>query len=64
MATARLQIEHLEQNFNHPWKIRSKSRKWLKKQMNKYIRRNNKNIEDEEDIGVKTAKKPYKGWEY
>lgn len=35
--------------------------KWMKRQMNKFIRR--KPIEDDE-VGYKTNKKPTKGWEY
>ena len=65
MATKRLQIEHLERfvkNTDKPWKDLSESRKWLKKQMAKYIRRQAKTITDE--MGVKTNKRPYKGWEY
>ena len=66
MATVREQIEHLEHEWKDeekPWKSFSKSRKYLKTQMNKFIRRSNKKI-DEDDIGGKTNKKPYKGWEF
>ena len=66
MATNREKIEHLEhywKNADKPWKNFSRSRRWLKKQMNRYIRRDNKRIEDD-DIGAKQGKKPYKGWEY
>ena len=66
MATTRDQIEHIEHNWlneEKPWKNYSKSRKYLKRQMNKYIRRNGKRIEEDE-IGGKQGKKPYYGWEY
>lgn len=66
MATTRDQIEHLEHNWvddEKPWKKFSKSRKYLKSQMNKYIRRQNKKIA-EDDMGGKMNKKPYRGWEY
>lgn len=51
MATCREQIEHLEANFKSdekPWRKLSHSRKWLKRQMNKYMRRKNKIVEDNE----------------
>ncbi|MBR6516394.1 MAG: hypothetical protein IKT40_06015 [Bacilli bacterium] len=35
--------------------------KWMKRQMNKLIRR--KPIEEDE-IGIKTNRKPYKGWDF
>lgn len=66
MATTRDQIEHIEHNWvdeEKPWKKFSKSRKYLKKQMNKYIRRKGKDISDD-DISIKTKRKPYSGWEY
>lgn len=66
MATSREQIEHFEhfwKNEEKPWKRFSYSRKWLKRQMNRFIRRNNKNIEDDE-TGRKQGTKPYKGYEY
>ena len=66
MATSREQIEHLEhfwKNEEKPWKKYSRSRRWLKRQMNRFIRRNNKNIEDDE-LGKKQGRKPYLGWEY
>lgn len=69
MALNREQIEHLEYQWkksgkmNNPWRQLSKSRKWLKKQLNKYIRLKNKHIEDD-DVGCKQGKKPFKGWEY
>ena len=64
MATSRDQIEH----FEHEWekgtyKHFSHSRRWLKRQMNRFIRRKNKNIEDDE-IGYKQGRKPFQGWEY
>lgn len=66
MATCRDQIEHLERKWSknlETWKRKnlSHSRKWLKKQMNKFIRK--KPIEEDE-VGLKTNKKPTKGWEY
>ena len=67
MATTREKIEHLEHRWvkdsDTPWQNWSYSRKWLKKQMNRYIRRQNKKIE-EDDITVKQGRKPLKGWEY
>ena len=74
MALERQQIEHLEHYFQEKdkkekspetkwWKNLSKSRRYLKKQMNKYIRRQNKKIEEDE-VSIKTNKKPCKGWEY
>ncbi len=38
-----------------------KAVKMLKKSMNRYIRRMNKEITDD-DIAFKTARKPYYGW--
>ena len=70
MALSREQIEHLEwklrnlYSFNaKPWKKYSHSRKWLKRQMNRFVRRNNKNI-NQDDIGYKTNRKPMRGYEY
>lgn len=67
MALAREQIEHLEhyweQDSEKPWKKLSKSRRWMKKQMNKYIRLKGKKIEDDE-VGGKIGRKPLYGWEY
>lgn len=68
MATNREKIEHFEhlwegEDNEKPWKRFSHSRRWLKQQMNKFIRRNNKKI-DEDDVGGKQGRKPYKGWEY
>ncbi len=65
MATCREKIEHLEYYLkdSSDWKHYSKSRRWLKKQMNKYIRRKNKLIE-EDDVGRKQGRKPYKFWEW
>ena len=68
MATNRDQIEHIEWylrglNNEKPWKRFSHSRKWLKKQMAKYMRRRNKLIEDD-DVGYKTGRKPFSGYEY
>lgn len=66
MALYRQQIEHLEhfwKNEEKPWKNYSHSRRYLKKQMNKFIRLVSKKI-DEDDVGSKIGKKPFKGWEY
>lgn len=74
MATTREQIEHLEHRWEENskkekdvesgwWRKLSKSRKYLKSQMNRYIRRQNKKI-DEDDVGSKVGKKPCCGWEY
>jgi hypothetical protein len=69
MALTREQIEHFEYWWNksgdmkNPWRKLSHSRKWLKKQVNKYLRIKNKHI-DEDDIGYKQGKKPLCGWEY
>ena len=67
MATTREKIEHFEHQWvkdsDTPWQNWSYSRKWLKKQMNRYIRRQNKKIE-EDDITFKQGRKPLKGWEY
>ena len=74
MALIREQIEHLEHKWEEDlkkdkekesgwWRKLSKSRKYLKNQMNRYIRRQNKKI-DEDDVGGKVGKKPCCGWEY
>lgn len=66
MALSREQIEHFEhwwENEEKPWKKCSYSRKWLKKQINKFIRIKNKHIE-EDDIGYKQGRKPFAGYEY
>ena len=74
MATTREQIEHLEHQWeedlkkdkekeNGWWRKLSRSRKYLKNQMNRYIRRQNKKIEPD-DVGGKIGKKPFSGWEY
>lgn len=74
MGVTRDQIEHLEHQWeeenrkekdpeNAWWRELSKSRKYLKKQMNRYIRRQNKII-DEDDVGGKVGRKPCSGWEY
>lgn len=51
------------------WSFRPKTTKgyarrkrFFKKQMNKFIRLQSKNI-DSDDIGVKTNRKPYKKWD-
>ena len=56
MATARDQIEH-------PFATPRKSRRWLKQQMNRFIRRRGKKISDDE-VGYKSNRKPTKEWEY
>lgn len=60
-----MQIEHPEasQRREPSWKDHSKSRKWMKKQTSRYIRRANKEIQDDE-AGFKSGRKPTKGWEY
>ncbi len=64
MALSREKIERFEIKWaSEPWKKLSYSRKWLKKQMNKFIRIKNKKIDDD-DIGYKQGRKPLKGWEY
>ena len=72
MATTREQIEHLEHFFEEKekseknegwWRKLSKSRKYLKKQVNRYMRRQNKKIQ-EDDVAVKSGRKPLSGWEY
>ncbi len=63
MSLIREKIEHLEHWWgkNKPWKNFSYSRKYLKNQMNRYLRR--KPIEEDE-VGGKRGRKPYRGWEY
>ena len=67
MGVMREKIERFEikwaKESDTPWKNPSWSRKWLKKQMTRYIRRKNKHIDDD-DIGQKIGRKPLKGWEY
>lgn len=67
MATTREKIERFEikwgKDSDTPWRCFSYSRKWLKKQMNRFIRRQGKKIEPD-DIGCKRGRKPLKGWEY
>lgn len=67
MSLNREQIEHLERFFlkneEKPWKNNSHSRKWAKKQMNKFIRLQGKKIEDD-DTGGKVGRKPLHGWEW
>lgn len=67
MALCREKIERFEiewaKNSDTPWKKPSYSRKWLKKQMNKYIRLLNKHIDDD-DVGFKQGRKPQCGYEY
>lgn len=67
MATCRDQIEHLEhwwKDEEKPWKDYSHSRRWLKKQMNRFIRRQNKKIKNGDISYVESRRKPYLGWEY
>lgn len=74
MSLDREQIEHLEHKWEEDskkekdvesgwWRKLSKSRKYLKNQMNRYIRRQTKKI-DEDDVGGKVGRKPCSGWEY
>ena len=67
MATTREKIERFEikwgKESDTPWRCFSYSRKWLKKQMNRFIRRQGKKVEPD-DIGCKRGRKPLKGWEY
>lgn len=67
MACTLEKIEHLERRWNersgYPWKMVSHSRRWLKSQMNRFIRRQGKKI-TEDDRGYKQGRKMYKGWEY
>ncbi len=67
MALSREQIEHLEHEWiklsDKPWRKTSRSRRYLKKQMNKFIRLQGKKISDDE-TGTKQGRKPLKGWEY
>ena len=67
MALKIKQIEHFEyewqQQSETPWKNWSKSRKWMKKQTNKFMRLKNKHIDDD-DIGCKRGRRPLCGWEY
>lgn len=74
MGATREQIEHLEHQWEEDlmkeknkedgwWRKLSRSRKYLKKQMNRYIRRQNKKIE-EDDVSIKSGRKPCSGWEY
>jgi hypothetical protein len=60
MSTNRNKIEKgkIRELFAKP---KSGFHKWVKRQMNKYMRR--KPIE-EDDKGCKTNKKPIKGWEF
>ena len=67
MALRREKIEHLEigwiKESDKPWKMSSRSRRWLKRQMNKFIRISGKKI-DPDDVGYKQGRKPLRGWEY
>lgn len=49
----------------HPAKKRKRtSYKWVKKQMNKWRRLQNKRIKDEDEPADKCRKKVWHGWEY
>ena len=50
-------------NPDKPWQRRHKGRKWLKGQMNRFLRRKGKAIEDD-DVSNKKGRKPFKGYEY
>ena len=67
MALTREKIERFEikwaKESDTPWKRPSFSRKWLKRQMNKFIRLQGKRIQPD-DIGCKRGRKPLSGWEY
>lgn len=67
MALCREKIERLEiqwaRKSDKPWKNASRSRKWMKRQMNKYIRLKGKEISDDE-VGFKKGRKPQRGYEY
>ena len=67
MSLYKEQIEHFERIFHEdsdkPWQNPSYSRKWVKKQMNKYMRLQNKKI-GEDDSGGKKGRKPLCGWEW
>ena len=63
MATTREQIERIGGNPSKPWQKYHKSRKWLKEQMNRFLRRNGKKIDDDES-NFKKGGKPFKGYEY
>lgn len=56
MSLNREQIEHHMHGKHH-------SCRWMKKQMNKFIRLKGKNIEEDE-IGGKVGRKPLSRWEY
>lgn len=67
MALRKEQIEHLEHYWKdneRPWKNFSRSRKYMKKQVNKYIRLQGKKNIDENTTGGKKGRKPLYGWEY
>lgn len=67
MALCREKIERFEikwsKDSDTPWKNPSYSRKWLKRQMNKYLRLKGKEIADD-DVGFKKGRKPQCGSEY
>lgn len=67
MSLQREQIERFEVKWSKqsdtPWQNWSKSRKWLKNQMNRFMRRLNKKIDDD-DRGGKLGRKPTSGWEW
>ena len=67
MALCREKIERFEiewaRESDKPWQNLSHSRKWMKHQMNKYIRLKGKEI-SEDEVGFKQGRKPQRGWEY
>lgn len=67
MALCREKIERFEIQWamesDKPWQKPSRSRKWRKRQMNKYIRIKGKELSDDE-VGFKKGRKPQRGWEY
>lgn len=60
MSTYKEKIEkgRIRNFFKKP---RAGVHKWMKKQMNRFLRR--KAVDDDEK-GIKTSKKPYQGWEF
>lgn len=56
MSLYKEQIEHPE------WVKKSKTHKWMKRQMNKFLRLKNKKIDDDDAGGY--GKKETKGWEW
>ena len=58
MGLTREQIEHVEYwwkkngDMDNPWRHLSKSRRWLKKQLHKYMRLQNKKIDDDDILNA------------